>query len=363
MGLGEFFIKMSDLFTIYRWSNLPAIVRFNEADSSFSNAILSFFTFYDQDRDDLLKLMHNKIVENIPKIILSDIPLNTKNKIIEEDSNIWNKVLNISKDELKDFVKDDIIMSKITNEFTLKKENVKVEKYLRLITAKNEININKRLFKEFYEEPYRENEDALKKLNLDNDLKRKIDKYNQSLFDIIIKLTHLNRWNKIHRNINSSVSAHSYYVMFTAYILSLSEKVDDELLFKIITASLFHDLPEAFTGDVISPTKRKVKKLDNIISKIEKDYVLSWASKNSQLDNIIKDIIPFVINPFKDEYGQFVRTADLLAAIIECSNEIVTGNSNENFRKAFFGMKREIKGISPFDIYPIIDEIEYNTFK
>ncbi|MDK2945674.1 HD domain-containing protein [Geotoga petraea] len=363
MGLGKFFIKMSDLFTIYRWSNLPAIVRFNEADSSFSNAMLSFFTFYDQDREDLLKLMHNKIVENIPKIILSDIPLNTKKRIIEEDPNIWDRVLDISKEELKDFVKDDNIMSKITQEYNLKKENIKIEQYLRLITAKNEININKRVFKEFYEEPYSENERSLQKLNLNIDLKRKIDQYNKALFDLIIRLTNLKRWNKMHRNINSSVSAHSYYVMFTSYILSLSENVDNELMFNIITASLFHDLPEAFTGDVISPTKRKVEKLDKIITQIEEDYVLSWSLKNKQVNDVIKNIMPLIINPFKGEYGRFVRTADLLAAIIECSNEIRTGNSNENFRRAFFGMKTEIKGTSPFDIYSIIDEIEYNTFK
>jgi putative hydrolase of HD superfamily len=354
---------MSDLFTIYRWSNLPAIVRFNEADSSFSNAMLSFFTFYDQNRDDLLKLMHNKIVENIPKIILSDIPLNTKKKIIEKDPNIWNRVLDISKEELKDFVKDDNIMTKITKEYKMNKNYIKVEQYLRLITAKNEININKRVFDEFYEEPFQENEKSLNTLKLDDALKNKINIYNSALFDIIIRLTHLKRWNKMHRNINSSVSAHSYYVMFTAYILSLSVNVNNELLFKIITASLFHDLPEAFTGDVISPTKRKVEKLDKIITQIEEDYVLSWSGKNKQINSVITDIIPLIINPFKDDYGRFVRTADLLAAIIECSNEIITGNSNENFRRAFFGMKSEIKDIAPMDIYSIIDEIEYNTFK
>lgn len=363
MGLGKFFIKMSDLFTIYRWSNLPAVVRFNEADNSFSNAMLGFFTFYDEDREELLKIMHNKIVENIPKIILSDIPLNTKKKIIERDSNIWNKVLDISKEELKEFITDENIKKSITNENELNKNLLEIEKYLRLISAKNEININKRVFNEFYQEPDKENKNSLYKLNLEENMKKKIDNYNDSLFEIFIKLTHLKRWNKLHRNINSSVSAHSYYVMFTSYILSLSEKVDKNLMFKIITASLFHDLPEAFTGDVISPTKRKVEKLDGIITQIEKDYVLNWASKNPQINNVINEILPLIINPFDGEYGKFVRTADLLSALIECSNEIRTGNSNENFRKAFFGLKREMKNISPIDIYTIIDEIEYNTFK
>ena len=363
MGLGKFFIKMSDLFTIYRWSNLPAIVRFNEADSSFSNAMLGYFTFYEEDRNDLLKLMHNKIVENIPKIILSDIPLNTKKKIIEKDSNVWNQVLDKSKEELKGFIEDENIQKSITKEYELNDTLLKTEKYLRLITAKNEIDINKRVFEEFYNEPDLENEKTLHNLNLKKELKEKIDDYNQSLFDIIIKLTHLKRWNKMHRNINSSVSAHSYYVMFTAYILSISQNVDNDLLFKIITSSLFHDLPEAFTGDVISPTKRKVEKLDGIITQIEKDYVLNWALKNKHVNNVVNDILPLIINPFKGEYGRFVRTADLLSALIECSNEIRSGNSNENFRKAFFGLKTEMKDITPFDVYSIIDEIEYNTFK
>ncbi len=50
-----------------------------------------------------------------------------------------------------------------------------------------------------------------------------------------------------------------------------------------MACAILHDLPEAFTGDVISPTKRKVEGLEEIISEIEKEFVQEWYNSKSIL--------------------------------------------------------------------------------
>ena len=66
----------------------------------------------------------------------------------------------------------------------------------------------------------------------------------------------------------------------------------------------------------------------------------------------------YIYYPFNDNYGKFVRTADLLAALIECYLEISTGNQNSYFVNSFKKLKEEINDISPLDVSEILKEIE-----
>ncbi|MDN5341465.1 HD domain-containing protein [Oceanotoga sp. DSM 15011] len=359
MGLGNFLLEMSNLFTINRWNNRPALLRFTEADNLFNSIALSLFTYEELEKKDTIKIVHNKIIDVIPKVVLSDVSLNTKNRINNIDKNIWQKVKDSAIEDIKNMIEDDKVVE-IIYKYKLNEDIVETEKLISYLVSKKEVEFNRRVFPEYYDEPYKETEEEIKKII--TPYSYKLEKYNDFLLNTTFRLSSMIRWNKSQRNIESSVAAHSFFVLTISYFLANLFELNEDQIYDIIIASTLHDLPESFTGDVISPTKRKVNGLEDIITEIENDYVEKWMIQNSYINQVMKRFKNYVINPFENDYGQIVRTADLLAAILECSMEIKTGNQNNLFRKAFFSTKKEIKSICPYDISSLIDEIEYKTF-
>jgi putative hydrolase of HD superfamily len=53
---------------------------------------------------------------------------------------------------------------------------------------------------------------------------------------------------------------------------------------------------------------------------------------------LVKKLKPRILDPFAGKEGEMVRSADLLAAIVECLMEIETGNNQPAFRSALNSM-------------------------
>ncbi|BBE31379.1 hydrolase [Tepiditoga spiralis] len=361
MGIGKFLLELTNLFTIYRWNNRPGIIRFTEADNAFHTTTLSLFAMNDLNAEDTINMVHNKIIKEIPKIILSDVSLETKNKIKSINPTIWNDVINESYKDLNLILDNENLSKKLFIEKNINEEINKTTDLVKLLVSKKEVELNERVFPEYYSLPKKEIDEEIKKIN--TNFSKKVFSISDYLLNSTIRLNTMIRWNKNHRNVRSSVSSHSFYVLITAYILALNNDVNGELLKEIMIASILHDIPEAFTGDVITPTKRKVKGLESLIGKVEDTFVDEWSTLNPNINEIMKKYKNYMLEPFNKEYGRYVRSADLLAAMNECAAEIITGNQDDIFRKAFFTSKKELKIISPYDLSDILDEIEYNTFK
>jgi putative hydrolase of HD superfamily len=359
MGLGRFFIELTNFFTIYRWNNRPAVIKFTEADNAFHSSVMSLLFFQNLSKNEIIKIIHNRIMHELPKLILSDVSLEVKDKIKEINKQI---LLSLTEESYKDlkihFDKEFSERFFVNHEFDSDVSNA--VKLITLFVSKKEVDLNSRIFSEYYSTPKKDIEDKI--LNTKSSYKGYIENIQESILNVTIRMNSMTRWNKNHRHIKNTVSSHSFYVLIIAYILALYNNENENTIYDIISASILHDLPEAFTGDVITPTKRKVKGLENIISDIEKDFLITWKNSNENISDFVKKHEKHILNPFDEVYGKYVRTADLLAALNECAIEIITGNQNDTFRKAFFDIKKELKKISPIDISDILDEIEYNTF-
>jgi putative hydrolase of HD superfamily len=70
----------------------------------------------------------------------------------------------------------------------------------------------------------------------------------------------------------------------------------EELLLK----SIYHDIPEAITGDIITPTKRAIPGFVEILEKVElqmmEDYMFDYISVDYK--NYISS---YIFHPFDDE--------------------------------------------------------------
>lgn len=118
--------------------------------------------------------------------------------------------------------------------------------------------------------------------------------------DLIGQLRFQKRWAQSPRVPETSVMGHVLLVAIMAYFCALKLGACDERIVSDFLCGLFHDLPEVLTRDIISPIKRSVVGLDDLIKKIEErqvaDKILpllpySWH----------QDILYYTQNEFSDK--------------------------------------------------------------
>ncbi|QTA38155.1 HD domain-containing protein [Thermosipho ferrireducens] len=346
MGYGKFLFMLNNLFTIQRWNNRPSVIKFSEADNAFSTIFLSFVLneITENDVENSLKWRLSRV---LPKLVLSDISLELKERVERFSPDVWKIVRKKAFQDLYKVV-DKTFIEKITDAIP-----TTIDKYADITISLNEAKINGKLFD--YEKPILELSEKLSSLNLENsDLFSRISRI---IFSVLLNLISMIRWNRIHRNIRSTVAGHSFVVVTISYLIATLMKLDKNLRKEVIIKALLHDLPEAFTGDVITPTKKKTPELDRLVALVEKEMFIDWIENNPDIV-ILKNYVEHAVNPFEKESGRIVRVADYIAALLECAAEISSGNRTAIFKRSFFNFKSYIKRLSPLDISDWIDEIE-----
>lgn len=106
---------------------------------------------------------------------------------------------------------------------------------------------------------------AVKKLAL----KGKSSKF----IDLVGQLRFQKRWAQSPRVPETSVMGHVLLVAIMGYFCAVKLNACDERIVGDFLCGLFHDLPEVLTRDIISPVKRSVPGLDELIKKIEERLV------------------------------------------------------------------------------------------
>ena len=87
--------------------------------------------------------------------------------------------------------------------------------------------------------------------------------------DLIGKLRFQKRWSQSPRVPETSVMGHVQVVAIMGYFCALSLGACKARLVNDFLGGLWHDLPEVLTRDIISPIKRSVEGLDELIKDIE----------------------------------------------------------------------------------------------
>ncbi|ABR30457.1 phosphohydrolase [Thermosipho melanesiensis] len=349
MGYGKLILMLGNLFTIQRWNNKPSIVKFSEADNAFSSLLISFALreYYHMDIESSLKWRLSRV---LPKLVLSDISLELKERVERLSPDVWEKVRQKAFQELYKITGRSSIEGLIMHKFD------NIDKYADVITSLFEAKVNGKVFD--FEKPIKELKEKLDNFSKDFDEVKDIPKI---IFSIVLNMVSMIRWNRMYRNIKTTVAGHSFIVVTIAYIISLQLKMRKEEIEEIIKRALLHDLPEAFTGDVITPTKKKTPELDALVSKVEKEMFNEWIKENPKI-SYLKKFENIVSDPFSNHTGQIVRTADYFAALLECSLEIFSGNKERLFREVFFDLKKKLKNFENIDLGEWIDEIEDIVF-
>ena len=162
--------------------------------------------------------------------------------------------------------------------------------------------------------------------------------------DLVGQLRFQKRWAQSPRVPETSVMGHMIIVAILGYFCALRLDACPKRAVNDFLCGLFHDLPEVLTRDIISPIKRSVEGLDELIKEIEKRQVeekilpllpgewhkeiLYFAEKEFADRVIVNGGIKFCARPEKkkkkyneDKYwaidGSVLKGCDNLAAFVE----------------------------------------------
>lgn len=169
------------------------------------------------------------------------------------------------------------------------------------------------------------------------------------------------RWAQLHRAPKTTVLGHSFYVALLTYLFSIMTDACEKRVYNNFWTAVFHDLPEVFTRDIISPVKSNIPGLGNLIKQIEEEEIekkftsLIPEHLRPELFYFIKDEfadctfdantntvatyndgipIEYNLNEFNPRDGSLVRFADQFAAFMEADLALKNGAMDPDFTTA-----------------------------
>lgn len=204
-----------------------------------------------------------------------------------------------------------------------------------------------------------------------------LGKKTRQFVDLVGQLRFQQRWAQSPRVPETSVLGHMLIVALFTYFCSMELGVCDRRLYNNFFGGLFHDLPEVLTRDIVSPVKRSVEGIEEIIKEIEVRQVeerimpllpASWQQEiryftedefKSKIirDNKVLHVTTEEINLKynEDRYspldGEILEPCDKLAAFIETYLSVSHGIASrhlEEGRRALYEEYRE-KVVSTID--------------
>ena len=203
------------------------------------------------------------------------------------------------------------------------------------------------------------------------------------------------RWAQTPRMPVTSVLGHMFIVAVYSYLLSLQLDGCPQRRINDFYCGLFHDLAELLTRDIITPVKRSVAQLPEIIHQYEDeelhskildpleqegcghirerlDYYLGLATNSEFNDTCRVDGDVIKVNGFAElggrynedvfdpKDGQLIKACDTLAAFIEAYSSIHNGVGSPHLYEAMARMRRECSGIrlGNFSLAPLLADFD-----
>lgn len=272
-------LLFSKWLTIKRWNNFPRIEDVTPLDNTgFVIHTALFLAHLEEkqwkkvDKEFIIKKIIFKLFNSL---VLADINSWTRDYISKIDSKIvWKLNKKVQKFlfsfEWWDFIKKD--MEKILEDNSMILEN-KIISASKKFAGYQEALVNSRVFTNTYDVPLLQIKESLeeeRKKLFSLNLLLDSEKYKKYLWHIR-RLSHSARWSGKQRNYPISVMSHLVITTFIVYILWSLEKENwnKNDIFELMLRTIYHDIPEFITGDIITPTKKAIPGFTDILEKVE----------------------------------------------------------------------------------------------
>jgi putative hydrolases of HD superfamily len=324
--------------SIQRWNDHIRPEHFTELDKQSHKMVYSYVLAKIEEADrgvkiDWPQLIAGGLFEFLHRIVLTDIKPPIYYKLMAEKGDQLNRwVIDQLKDKIAD-LKIDLVTSMESYFFsnsgsTLEKRILRAAHYLAtnwefsIIYRLNEglygLEDTKAAIANQIEEHY----------DLAGVQKLALGQKTSNFLDLVGQLRFQQRWAQSPRVPKTSVMGHMLIVAMTSYLCSLELDACPKRIYNNYFAGLFHDLPEVLTRDIVSPVKRSVAGIEELIKDIE----------HRQLEERIFPLLPY---PWHAELLYFTEK--------EFSSKIIFNNSVRVVSTAEIGKKYNEDRYSPLD--------------
>ncbi len=348
------------LTSLQRWNFLPRIETWTETENATYTAHMAYLIAKEtNESEDFIKhLLLRIMLQSLRKYEISDISKNTVNILksiqlsdkYKQNDNYFNKLIDYAANKTVELFPRPIgkTLGKYiedNSELCDRDVSQRIEhifKYCKCKAALQECLTNSLIYENYYKSAIKEIEKSITEID-EHKIYDEIISKSEAYLNTVRNLKYLRRWNRINRSIETSVLAHTYVVTLLAIVYSLNEcdtfsylysknyKVDSRLDYLSILRSLFHDLLESLTGDVITPVKTKINELASKYGKTD-----LWEEVENKYKETIRLRMPDSIKEDDKRYSlldelslkipysveSIVKQCDMSALIIECIFEL-----------------------------------------
>ncbi len=380
--------------SIQRWNDHLRPADLTELDKQAHKMIIAYVIAKFESESgshvfDWIKLIEGGIIEFLHRVVVTDIKPPVFHKIMKEkgkELNRWvlqqldNDITTIAggfRDKFEEYFFNE-------NYSTVEKRILQAAHYLAT-NWEFRIIYNQNFFIQGIEKTRQEIEDQIEEHNdLVGVQKILLHKDINGFVNLCGQLRFQQRWAQTPRIPRTSVLGHMLIVAILGYFCSMEIGACRQRVFNNFFASLFHDLPEVLTRDIVSPLKKSVQGLDEIIKEYEKIqadekiYPLipeSWHdeiryfTENEFVNKITRDdktVFDIPVEELNNTYNQdswnpldgiMLKGCDDLAAFIEASLSIKYGikpKALENGRQSIYQRYRNRK-IGSLDFGMVFD--------
>jgi putative hydrolase of HD superfamily len=363
--------KLFEGFSVLRWNDRLRPIEFNEMDRHALKAAAAFIIGKEIESESGIKLNWANIIEPIifdilRKIATADIK-STVSARIKNDPEIYEELKKYILDIYKDpnlGLDDDFIskmrhyLSSDTSQNHPNSTEAKILRFAHNYSTKREFDIIAQF--DTGTDLTQISHEINNRLETDADLTGATGLIynsgnNYDLFCRIERLRYQIRWGQTPRVPATNVLGHSMYVAILAYFLDTKLTPSPTVATNNFFAALFHDLPESFTRDIISPVKRSSTKLDDYIKNIEKEMCAEFILKkvNPKWRNDMENLLT--------NHEEIIVVCDKLAAFMEAHMSQLYGitskhlEQGKNHIKNIYGkhtLKKADKTINIGDFFP-----------
>ncbi|XPV67682.1 MAG: HD domain-containing protein [Halarcobacter sp.] len=378
--------------SIQRWNDYPRMVELVELDKQAHKFIIAYFIAKLEKDVNFTHLIEAGIFEFLRRVVVTDIrPDVFRNALKKKEKEINTWVISNLEKSLKD-IDDGIFLQKfedyLNNPEMYKKERF-ILKAASYLSTKWEFSIvyqTSKFLSDIEEVKKSVEEEIEDYYELIGVRKIALNKKLAKVVDLSGRLRFQKRWAQTPRIPETSVLGHMLTVAVFSYFYSLKVNACKKRLENNFFVSLFHDLPEALTRDIITPVKYSVDKLSEIIAEYEIKKIneeilpnlpesihdefcyylgLYDGIKDEFLNKIYVDKIEVVDDISKynmDKYnpidGKALKQCDKLSAFVEASLSISHGIKSKELVNGKKQIMKSLKEVQDVDFLALAKQID-----
>jgi putative hydrolase of HD superfamily len=389
----DFILKILDAASMQRWNDKIRPVDLRELDKQAHKMIVAYFlSKFEESKDgfDWLEIIEGGLFEFLQRLVITDLKPQIFDRIKQdrkkyEQLNEWV------------FLRLGPVISPLGEpfcqkfrEYFLSTDNTLNKRILsaaHFYATQWEFNIIERANPQGYEIPeIKSHLQAKRERYYDLAGIQQLALYEKyrNFLDLCGQLRFQHRWGHITMVPRTSVLGHMLTVALLSYLFTVEIKGCTKRSINNYLTGLFHDLPEVLTRDIISPVKRSIEGLGELIKLYEKEQMekevygsipVDWhgemrmftedefsnsATVNQEIVKLDSDRITLDFNDdiYNPRDGELVKASDDLAALVEAYVAIGNGIKSKDLDDSRRSIKEKYRDrkIGGIDFGSIMEE-------